>query len=94
MRKWIGLFSQTGSELYNVSNTLGIYPDAVVTNKQTAEGINKNLLTITAFRSQKLNEEIWYIVPVKPTVDQYEEIFSKFDNPLITLHGYLRIIPK
>lgn len=93
MRDWICFFSQTGSEIHNLSNALGRYPDAVVTNKQNTDGVSKDLLTITTFRTQKLNRTIWYQLPVKPAVADYEQVLSKFNNPVVTLHGYLRIIP-
>ena len=87
MRDWICFFSQTGSEIHNLSNALGRYPDAVVTNKQNTDGVSKDLLTITTFRTQKLNRTIWYQLPVKPAVADYEQVLSKFNNPVVTLHG-------
>ena len=94
MRPWLAFFSQTGSEINNICNKLGIYPDAIVTNRHTTEGINQDLIATTTFREHKLNRTIWYMLPAKPTVESYTEILSHFDNPVITLHGYLRIIPK
>ena len=94
MRDWLGLFSQTGSDLYTVSSNLGVYPRAVVTNNQNLDTINKQLLAQTRFREIKLNETIWYTLPPKPSVEDYDCIFSKFNNPIITLHGFLRIVPK
>lgn len=93
MRDWLCFFSQTGSEIHNVCNALERYPDAIVTNKQNTDGVNKDLLTITTFRTQKLNRTIWYQLPVKPTVTDYNQVLEKFNNPLITLHGFLRIVP-
>ena len=94
MREWCGLFSQTGSDLYTVSSDLGVYPRAVITNNQDLDNINKQLLAQTRFREIKLNETIWYTLPSKPSVEDYDSIFSKFNNPIITLHGFLRIVPK
>lgn len=94
MRPWITFFSQTGNEIYNLTNALGSYPDAIITNKQTTDDVNKGLLELTKFRSQKLNQTIWYTIPTKPTVEDYKKVLNKFKNPIITLHGYLRIIPK
>ena len=94
MRPWITFFSQTGTEINNLCNALGIYPDAVITNRFTTDEINKDLLTTTTFREYKLNRTIWYMLPQKPTLESYKEILSHFDSPVITLHGYLRIIPK
>jgi folate-dependent phosphoribosylglycinamide formyltransferase PurN len=65
-----------------------------VTNKQDHKTTNIGLKVVTEFRSQKLNENIWVQLPQKPTVADYENALQYFDNPVITLHGFLRIIPK
>ena len=31
--KWVAFFSQTGSEIVNISKTINRWPDLVVTNK-------------------------------------------------------------
>lgn len=94
MRPWVTFFSQTGTEIYDLSNTLGIYPNAIITNKQEHNTTNIGLVETTKFRSQKLNENIWVQLPQKPTVRDYENALKGFRNPVITLHGFLRIIPK
>lgn len=82
-RPWIAFFSQTGSEIANISEALKREPDLVITNKDP-------------FKCQDVDERIdrMYHLPGKPKVEDYEEILSGFDNPIITLHGYLRILPK
>lgn len=94
MRPWVTFFSQTGSEIYNLSNTIGRYPDAVITNKSDIDTINDKLLHLIRFREQKLNKPVFYQISQKPTLGDYENILKEFTNPLITLHGYLRILPK
>jgi len=94
MRPWVAFFSQTGTEIYNLSKALGIYPDAIITNKPSLEGINKELLCQTEFREHKLNKTIFHFLPAKPVISNYLKILKTFDKPVITLHGYLRIIPK
>jgi len=94
MRPWIAFFSQTGTEINNICNSLGIYPDAIVTNRFNTDGVNKELLATTTFREHKLNRTVWYMLPQKPTLENYNEILAHFINPVITLHGYLRILPK
>lgn len=93
MRPWITFFSQTGSEIYNLSNTMGRYPDAIITNKTDLESVNPDLLSLCKFRTQKLNRNVLYTIPNKPSLNDYKKILSKFKKPFITLHGYLRIIP-
>lgn len=89
-KNWVCFFSQTGSEIYNVSSDIGIDPDLIIVNKSDMSGVNPKLL-------EKFSDRIVQI-PNKPKLDdylgvieQYEDIFS---NCIITLHGYLRIVPK
>jgi len=94
MRPWVAFFSQTGTEIYNLCKTLEIYPDGIITNRHTTDGINKELIGLTTFREYKLNRTIWYMLPSRPTLESYNNILSQYTNPVITLHGYLRIMPK
>jgi len=94
MKPWIAFFSQTGSEIHNLSNALGIYPDLIVTNRSDLNGVNPELLSVTKFREHKLNKSILTFLPAKPVASNYLKIFKEYNNPVITLHGYLRIIPK
>lgn len=82
-RPWIAFFSQTGSEIVNLQDALGRVPDLIVTNKRP-----DHLRTI--------NEgiEVCLELPNKPTLEDYENILSEYENPLITLHGWLRIVPE
>lgn len=82
-RPWIAFFSQTGSEIANISDTLGRKPDLIITNREydSREGIDSRI------------GEIYYI-PVKPTLQDYQTVLQYYKNPLITLHGFLRILPK
>ena len=80
--KWVALFSQTGSEIYEVSRRLGRFPDHVVTNKQSWDGINKDLVDHT----------IICYVDNKPDVEQYD--FNLREDAIITLNGWLRIVPQ
>ena len=52
--KWIALFSQTGSEICEVSKKIGRWPNWVVTNKQTWDNINPELIdnTIILIKTQ------------------------------------------
>ena len=84
--KWCALFSQTGSEINNISNNLGKLPDCIVTNKsvEEIETINLDLLN-------KAFDRIIF-VPKKPTVEEYRKAIPA--GSVVTLHGYLRIIPR
>lgn len=64
---WVALYSQTGSEIKNLTEVLGYGPDIILTNNKEKEG--------------------WM-----PHNDLMKEIL-KYPDALITLHGYLRILP-
>jgi folate-dependent phosphoribosylglycinamide formyltransferase PurN len=82
-RPWIVFFSQTGSEIANISEQLGREPDLVITNKDP-------------YKCEDVDERIdrLYHLSPKPSVEEYENVLDAFENPIITLHGYLRILPK
>ena len=82
-RPWITFFSQTGSEIVHVSKLLGRWPDLIVTNSRP-----DHLRTITPELKGKV-----LFVENKPTERDLAEILSQYDNPLVTLHGWLRIMP-
>jgi folate-dependent phosphoribosylglycinamide formyltransferase PurN len=80
--KWFALFSQTGSEIYQVSERLGCYPDMVLCNKQDdLDSINQDLIGKVSIIFTDKN----------PTVEQYLHYLP--DDALVTMHGWLRIVP-
>ena len=82
-RPWIAFFSQSGKEIADISETLEKWPDLIITNKrpESLRQIDKRISNCTIF-------------PNKPSVKDYEDILGTFNNPLITLNGWLRIIPE
>jgi folate-dependent phosphoribosylglycinamide formyltransferase PurN len=86
-RPWITFFSQTGSEIARLTAMRNCRPDVVITNRSDLEGVDY-------FLKQEIEKglKIEYI-PNKPSVADYKKILKKYKKPLITLHGYLRIIP-
>ena len=90
MRSWITFFSMTGSKIYNVSRKLRRKPDVIVTNKTSLEGIVPELLSL-------VDSNRIVMIPNRPSVDEYEiainDIVKISKNPLITLHGFLRVVP-
>jgi folate-dependent phosphoribosylglycinamide formyltransferase PurN len=84
-RPWVTLFSQTGSEIYNISQILNKEPDIIITNKSIdkIDTINQNLI-------DNFFKKIVFI-PKKPTVEEYRFVIP--ENSFVTLHGYLRILP-
>tara|TARA_R110002020_G_scaffold460622_1_gene679195 strand:- start:31 stop:570 length:540 start_codon:yes stop_codon:yes gene_type:complete len=80
--KWVALFSQTGSEIVQISEKLNRYPDLVLCNKQDdLDGINSGLIGKTPIIFTEL----------KPTTEQYLQYIREDD--FVTMHGWLRIVP-
>lgn len=84
MKEWIALFSQTGSELLAVCKALDRYPDAIITTNYTS--VNTELLSV--IRDRKIP---FHMMP-KPSKVQYIQLLGDCD--LVTLHGWLYIVPE
>ena len=78
-KHWTAFFSHTGSEIVNVANKIGRYPDVVITNKPPG--------------SDAIHEGIRECVyaPKKPTVQDYRAMLDP--DTVVTLHGWMRIVP-
>jgi len=84
-RPWIAFFSQTGTEIVDLAKSLNYWPDLIVTNQRPA-----GLRTI----NPELKESDTLVtVSNKPNVTELEEILGYYKNPIVTLHGWLRIMP-
>jgi len=84
-RPWIAFFSQTGTEIVDLAKSLDYWPDLIVTNQRPA-----GLRTI----NPELKESDTLVtVSNKPNVTELEEILGYYKNPIVTLHGWLRIMP-
>ena len=86
---WTAFFSQTGSELCAISTALSRWPDVICTNKSIEE--------IDSISSKLLDNCFSKILflPKKPAISEYTTALrdSRKQKSIITLHGYLRIIP-
>lgn len=85
MLNWTVFVSQTGSEVYNISRELGILPKLLVTNN--IKKLSPKVKEYLEFEGCTILE-----IPFRPSLDNYihEDIMC---SDLITLHGYLRVIP-
>ena len=83
---WTVFISQSGSEIKAISEELGIVPKLLITNNKK----KMNIEVIEYFK--KYSCEIREI-PFNPLISHFcqEDILN---SDLITLHGFLRIIPK
>jgi methionyl-tRNA formyltransferase len=83
--KWIAFFSQTGSEIADISESIGRWPDRIITNERP-----EHLRTIDS----RIEERNYWTLPNKPSEENYLELLTYFPDAIVTLHGWLRIIPK
>jgi len=86
--KWIALFSHTGSEICNISEKTGKWPDKIITNK--VPGSKDIHPGITDGFSRETGNEVLYCSD-KPSVAQYRQLLDS--DSIITMHGWMRIIP-
>ena len=82
---WIAFFSQTGGEIADLAKSLGKWPDRIYTNERP-----ESLREI----DPRIVEKGFFTLPNKPTLEDYEEVLVYFPEAIITLHGWLRIMPK
>lgn len=91
MRPWIAFFSMTGGEICEVSRKLKRSPDIIITNRTDFEGVHADLLGL-------VEPHQLIMIPNRPSIDEYEaairEVGVYDSDVLITLHGYLRIMPR
>ena len=79
---WIALFSQTGSEIYNIAQRTHRAPKYIMTNNANRETWHPGL------------EELSSIIITSKHAMLMDMLMGMRNSPLITLHGYLRILPE
>lgn len=80
--KWVAFFSQTGGEICDIAESLGRWPDVIVTNARPS-----------ALRKidERLENKKITMVPNKPNKIHYNTVLK--GATIVTLHGWLRIVP-
>lgn len=83
--KWIAFFSQTGSEIVEIAKAIGKWPDVIVTNERpnSLRQIHPDIKESTKLVT----------ISNRPTQKELEEVLEYYKEPLVTLHGWLRIMP-
>jgi len=81
-RPWIAFFSQTGSEIVDIIDKLGRKPSQIITNYRPND-------------IREVNKKLPYYAEVsnKPTLNELQFVCELYEDPIITLHGWLRIMP-
>ena len=81
--KWIVLYSQTGSEIANLSKHLNRKPDLILTNNKNEQTYSSDLINLDT------------PITIGDHRDLMDIIRSHLPSEIIvTLHGYLKIIPQ
>ena len=83
-KTWIAFFSQTGGEIADIAESLNRWPDRIITNERP-----ENLRNI----DPRIVKKGYFTLSNKPTLEEYEDTLVYFPEALITLHGWLRIMP-
>jgi phosphoribosylglycinamide formyltransferase 1 len=78
---WIALFSQTGSEIYNIAKRLKRAPTFIITNNKDYSTWHPGLLDLDSSTIIGTHKELMDTMATMP------------EHALVTLHGYLRILP-
>jgi folate-dependent phosphoribosylglycinamide formyltransferase PurN len=81
---WIAFFSQTGAEIADIAESLGRWPDRIITNDRP-----EHLRTIDS----RIQKQGYFTFNNKPDIEEYMELFERFPGAIVTLHGWLRVIP-
>ena len=83
-KTWIAFFSQTGAEIADISEAIGRWPDRIITNDRP-----EHLRTIDS----RIEKQGYFTFSNKPDLEEYEDLLVYFPDAIITLHGWLRIMP-
>ena len=96
--KWVAFYSQTGSEIVNISKQIKRWPDLIVTNRQEDRGTNIELIykrstgNLPFVRLPKWPKEMDYLKAADAL--NYSILNDDWAKDVfVTLHGYLRILP-
>jgi folate-dependent phosphoribosylglycinamide formyltransferase PurN len=89
VKEWYAFFSQTGNELAKIIQLTGKEPTKIVTNlsvEQVKEKVNPWLY-------ENYKHKLMYL-PNRPTVHDYINAIGYHpEDKLLTMHGWLRILP-
>lgn len=95
MKKWIALFSQTGSEIVDLALHFDRWPDIIVTNNNDASKWHSTIRELYDRELSGLGGEsrIKVVSNVQAKTANFLHSIADLDS-FITLHGWLRIVPE
>jgi folate-dependent phosphoribosylglycinamide formyltransferase PurN len=88
--KWVAFYSQTGSEICDISDKIGRYPDIVVTDNVYGKPKTDNRI----MNAKSLFSRQYRSLSPQEKEDYYSCYDSVNEGDLITLHGWLNIVPE
>jgi len=88
-KKWVAFCSQTGSEVLNIAQAINYFPDLLVTNNSLSN-LNSNLVNFYHYNEDKT----LLCFDIKINKEAYNNILDNYRNAIITLNGWLKIIPE
>ena len=91
--KWVSFFSRSGKEITSLASSLNRYPDILVTNK-LEEDVKKELLNNCKVLFLPRNPGLIDYENLVPALHSALDIENPKEQTLITLNGFLRILPK
>jgi folate-dependent phosphoribosylglycinamide formyltransferase PurN len=96
-KRWIAMFSQSGSEIAALAKHLGKWPDVIITNNTDRNKWCKPLLELELRQKGKAyggGTSIQVVSSIQARTANFLHGINNAKDALITLHGWLRIIPK
>jgi folate-dependent phosphoribosylglycinamide formyltransferase PurN len=86
---WTAMFSRTGYELYCIIKVLKLLPTQIICNrKPQKEGIDERFWNFLKDQDYDIT-----FVTKSPSVEEYDLFLQPPERHLITLHGWMRIVP-
>jgi folate-dependent phosphoribosylglycinamide formyltransferase PurN len=87
-KRWVALFSQTGSEIVKISRHIGKYPDLIITDNEDIESWHPMMKSLAYLKIlttiSKANRK---------NIKVLKGLFESDQQTCITLHGWLNIVP-
>ena len=96
-RRWIAMFSQTGSEIAALAKHLGRWPDIIITNNTDRNKWCKELQELELRHKGRTyggGPTITVVSSIQARTANFLHDIEDCKDALITLHGWLRIVPK
>ena len=96
-KRWVAMFSQTGSEIAALAEYLGKWPDVIITNNEDQKTWCKELQFLELRQRGKAygdKNRVRVVTPIQAKTCNFLHSIHNGNNALVTLHGWLRIIPK